>query len=256
MKQPENNSKTAAFLTHELRSPLTSILCSLQLMKEEAAQGNTQNQAMLLDAALRNAERLNLLIDDVMDDSKIQAGRMKMKATAIDPLEIVRETALSLQPWALRRKIGLTVKAGKQLPLVQTDAKRTLQALTNLISNALKFTPEGGNITISVDRGIRDQSGMVVFSVTDTGPGLSQDEVQSVFRYFVQGKKGEERNDGTGLGLPLARSFIEMLGGMMWAESTPGMGAAFRFTLPQAIGDAESPTPASSSVRANTTSRP
>ncbi len=246
------NAKTAAFLTHELRAPLTAILCALQIIKEEGSDGGNNG---LLDTALQNAERLNRLIDDVMDSSKIQAGRLKMKPLASNPMKIAQETAISLQPWAKRQKISLRVKAEKNLPNVLTDAKRTMQALTNLISNAIKFTPAGGDITVSVERGTRDLAGSVVFSVTDTGPGLSPEELKSVFRYFIQGKKGVEREDGTGLGLPLARSFIEMLGGMMWAESNPG-GATFKFTLPQVIGAEGNQAPASSSVPANTTSRP
>jgi signal transduction histidine kinase len=254
--------KTAAFLTHELRAPLTAILCALELMKEET-EASGEGKGPMLEAALRNARRLNALIDDVMDSSKIQAGRMRMKPRPCDPLEIVRETAVSMRPWAARQKISLIVNGDRDLPPVLTDCRRTVQAMTNLVSNALKFTPEGGSITIKIERGAREFAGSVLFSVTDTGPGLSPEEAKSVFRYFVQGEKGAEREDGTGLGLPLARSFVEMLGGMMWAESAPGRGATFRFTLPQALPDAKKATadaarrvPASSAVPANTTDRP
>ncbi|OIO06730.1 MAG: hypothetical protein AUJ52_11700 [Elusimicrobia bacterium CG1_02_63_36] len=252
----DNRSKTAAFLTHELRAPLTSILCALKLLQEQEGNAVESPSNHLLEVALRNAERLNLLIDDVMDSSKIQAGRMRMKPCASDPTRIACDTVLFLQPWAEHKRITLSVRASGNLPQVLTDSKRTVQALTNLISNALKFTPEGGAIVVSVERGTRDLAGSVVFSVSDTGPGLSPDEVKSVFRYFVQGKKGAQREDGTGLGLPLARSFVEILGGMMWAESTPGKGATFRFTLPQVIGDAGRPVPASCGAHANTKARP
>ncbi len=223
------DTKAAAYLTHELRAPLTAIRCSLELLRE--GDGGRQD-AEVLAIAMRNAERLAGLIDDILDTSRLQTGRVSLDVVPVDAGGAAREAVTSLLPWADRERVRVAVVREAVLPSVNADPKRLAQVLTNLLSNALKFTPAGGNVEVSVRRGRRDQAGSVVFCVRDTGPGIAAAERERLFRYFVQGEAGKASGRGTGLGLALARAMVELMGGAMWLESEPGQGAAFFFTLP------------------------
>ncbi len=223
------DAKTAAYLTHELRAPLTAIRCSLELLRD--GDGGRQD-AEVLDIAMRNAERLAGLIDDILDTSRLQTGRVALAIAAVDAGGAAREAVTALLPWADRERVRVAVVREAVLPSVDADPKRVAQVLTNLLSNALKFTPAGGHVEVSVRRGRREQAGSVVFCVRDSGPGIAAAERERLFRYFVQGEAGKAAGRGTGLGLALARAMVELMGGAMWLESEPGQGAAFFFTLP------------------------
>jgi len=227
-------SKTAAYLTHELRAPLTAIRCALELLGDEAgalSQGTRDNLAI----AVRNADRLRLLIDDILDLSKIQAGRMHALLMPCDAAELAREAADGLRPWAQKKGLSLAVECEEGCPVVSADRRRTVQVLMNLISNAIKFTPAGGSIAVRVETGRRDDAGYVAFSVTDTGPGIAPEDQGRIFRYFAQVGEGHKKGEGTGLGLALARSLVELQGGTLGVDSEPGKGSMFRFTLPMHI---------------------
>lgn len=236
--KPDLEAKTAAYLTHELRAPLTSIRCALGLISDEAGafpEGMRKN----LDIAIRNAERLGVLIDDILDMSKIQAGRMHVLQMPCDPAALAREAADGLQPWAQKKGLRLTVECEGGLSQISADARRTVQVLMNLISNSIKFTPEGGSIAVRVEAGRRDDAGFAVFSVTDTGRGIAPQDLGKIFRYFTQAGENLKRNEGTGLGLALSRAMVELQGGTMDVVSEPGKGSTFRFTLPVHIEAAE-----------------
>ncbi|MEE8424578.1 MAG: ATP-binding protein [Elusimicrobiota bacterium] len=134
-----------------------------------------------------------------------------------------------------RKSVRLSLRVKRGCPRITGDPKRIIQVLTNLLSNALKFTPAGGEIEVGAAPGERDDAGCVVFSVRDTGCGISPEDLRRVFRYFVQVGSPEQKAEGTGLGLPLARSLVEIQGGRMWAESEPGKGSMFYFTIPAAL---------------------
>ena len=236
--------KKAAYLTHELRAPLTSIICALEVMKERAEaavkeQSNEEDKAML-SVALRNAERLNRLIDDILDLCKIQNGIMKLVAVPCDCVAVAMETVEDMMPWAKHKGLKLTLKAEEACPAVFIDPRRTGQILTNLISNAIKFTPSGGSIEVAIEAGRREHAGFVIVSVRDTGIGISPQDKAQIFRYFVQAGPPESRKDGSGLGLALARSMTQIQGGEMWAESRLGAGSTFFFTLPIQINASDS----------------
>lgn len=224
---------TAVYLTHELRAPLTAIIAALHLLNDGETKGQDRALASL---ALANAQRLNRLIDDIMHSMTIHAGRMTMNLERCDPAVLAREATLALKPWADRDGIRLELRVEAHCPDVLADADRVKQALTNLISNALKFTPKGGLVEVVVEPGRRLCSDAVVVSVRDTGQGIPEDEQERIFDYFVQGRSGAVRAVGTGLGLPLARSMIGLMGGTMWVDSLPGRGATFKFTLPYSQG--------------------
>ncbi|MCX5789067.1 MAG: HAMP domain-containing sensor histidine kinase [Elusimicrobia bacterium] len=229
--------KTAAYLTHELRSPLTSIICALELMR---GSGITPDEsAKLLDLALRNAESLRSLINDILDLSKLQNGQMELSKAPADPLAVAREAVESLLPWAQRRGVALVLKGSLSCPKTLIDARRTCQILVNLLSNAIKFTPTGGSVEVAVETGRRERAGTVVVCVKDSGPGIAPEDQSRIFRYFVQAGPENQRAEGSGLGLPLARAMAELQGGEMWVESAPGRGASFYFTLPVCVGTQE-----------------
>lgn len=222
-------NKTAAYLTHELRAPLTAIRCALELLREG---GDPGTDAEVLTIALRNAERLGSLIDDILETSALQTGRLPLMARPLDAGEAARDAVTALLPWADRRGVQLAVAREADLRAAAADPKRLTQVLTNLISNALKFTPAGGRVEVSVRRGRRERAGCLVLCVRDTGPGIALEEQALLFRYFTQGAAGKAAGSGTGLGLAISRAMVELMGGTLWLESEPGKGAAFYFTLP------------------------
>lgn len=228
-----NNDKlTSGYLTHELRAPLTAIRCSLELLLDGGAGSLKSQDRDLLEIALKNTKRLNLLIDDIMQLSKIQTGRMSLSPVPEDPVELVRETVGDLAPWVRRKSLTLSVNAPIKCPRIFVDKRRTVQSLTNLISNAIKFTPAGGSIEVSLEEGKDKNAGFVVISVRDTGCGIAPDDIRKVFGYFVQVGSQESRSEGSGLGLSLARAMVEIQGGSMWVTSRLGEGAVFHFTVP------------------------
>ncbi|MDE2291426.1 MAG: HAMP domain-containing histidine kinase [Elusimicrobia bacterium] len=226
------DDKTAAYLTHELRAPLTSIRCALEYLRGEVKDPRSLEAA---EIALRNAERLAGLIDDILETSRVQSGRLALSARPVDAGEAAREAVTALLPWADRKGVRLSVLRELALPAASADPKRLHQALTNLLSNALKFTPAGGRVTVEVRRGRRERAGRVVFCVRDTGPGIAPEDGERLFRYFAQGAAGKASGAGTGLGLALARAMAELMGGSLWFESEPGRGAAFFLALPAHI---------------------
>ncbi|OGS12133.1 MAG: hypothetical protein A2234_07520 [Elusimicrobia bacterium RIFOXYA2_FULL_58_8] len=223
---------TSGYLTHELRAPLTAIRCALEVFLNKNQEELQEEDRKILEIALRNTSKLNLLINDIMELSKIQTGRMQMFPVPTDPVQLARETAEEMYSWVQRAKLTLTVDAPEKCARVLADRRRTAQSLTNLISNALKFTPPGGSINVTVEEGKLKHSGFVIISVKDTGCGIAPEDILKVFGYFVQAGPSDKRTEGSGLGLSLARSMIELQGGTMWAASRPGEGSTFSFTLP------------------------
>ena len=226
--------KTAAYLTHELRSPLTSIICALEMMR--SGSGSPTESATLLDLALRNAERLRGLINDILDLSKLQNGQLQISPVPADAVAVAHDAVESMLPWAKRREVALTLKASIGCSRVLIDPRRTAQVIINLLSNAIKFTPAGGSVEVSLEPGKRERAGTVVVCVRDTGPGIAPEDMERIFRYFVQAGPEDKRAEGSGLGLPLARAMVELQGGEMWATSELGRGASFYFTLPVCVG--------------------
>lgn len=225
-------AKTAAYLTHELRAPLTAVRCVLELLAAKYDGRLDEEDRGILGIALRNSGRLNLLIDDILDLAKVQSGRMRVVPVSCDPAALAREAVEDMSPWARKKGVELKLRLPEACPPVLAEARRALQTLINLLSNAIKFTPAGGEVELSLEPGRRDQAGYGVFSVRDTGCGIAPEDLGKVFRYFVQAGPPERRGEGTGLGLPLARAMVELQGGTMWVESELGKGTAFYFTLP------------------------
>jgi len=215
-------------MTHELRSPLTSIKMALDLLsREKLAPG----VSAMLNTAIRNSERLNSIISDILDFSKLQSGKMIFKLTENDPREIAKNALDSMKAWGASKNITLSLINEGNLPPVHADSRRSEQVLINLLSNALKFTPAGGRIQISVDRGKNSLSNFVFFSVRDTGCGIKKEDQSRIFEKFVQAASGE-KTGGTGLGLAITKAMTVMQGGTITLESEEGKGSTFRISLP------------------------
>jgi signal transduction histidine kinase len=176
----------------------------------------------------RAASQMTRLIEDLLDAARIRTGQLGVTPGALDPAELVREAATFHAPLADEKALTLVVDELPPLPTVRADRQRVLQVFSNLLGNAISFTPEGGRITLSASSATEG----VVFTVQDTGPGIDGDKLGSVFeRYWRAHPDGRK---GAGLGLAIAKGIVEAHGGSIHVESAPGDGARFRFSLPVA----------------------
>ena len=226
-----------ASMTHELRSPLTSIKAALEMLSRDV--GETGGKG-ILNTAIRNTERLNSIITDILDFSKLQSGKMVFHPENSPAAEIAREAAEAMKAWSSSKGVNLSVACEPSLPGVYADRRRTVQVLINLISNAIKFTPSGGSIEVAADAGREALSNYVFFSVKDTGCGIKKEDQDKIFEKFVQAASGEKVG-GTGLGLAITKSMVILQGGRLTLESEPGRGSTFRVGMPVYRGQADQP---------------
>ncbi|MBI4349572.1 MAG: PAS domain S-box protein [Elusimicrobia bacterium] len=221
-----------AHVTHELRAPLSAIRAALEILQGQFEGKLGGDDERMLGTALRNADRLNDLIRDILDFGKIESGQMTVHPEPTDPQAIAAEAVDSLKPWAQRKSINLSLDTGTALPQVNADAKRVVQIIINLLSNAIKFTPKNGGVTVSLSRTIEDGVKYVRYAVKDSGPGIAKADQEKIFQKFVQIAAGEKHVGGTGLGLAIAKALVGLHKGKMWVESDEGQGATFLFTIP------------------------
>jgi PAS domain S-box-containing protein len=225
-------------MTHELRSPLTSIKAALEMMGRDAQKDATSKS--MLNTAIRNTERLNSIITDILDFSKLQSGKLVLRPENESAEEIAREAVDAMRAWSTSKGIDMQVRLEPELPHVYADRRRTVQILINLVSNAIKFTPQGGSIEVSVDAGKEALAGSVFFSVKDNGCGIKKEDQGKIFEKFVQAVSGEKVG-GTGLGLAITKAMIMMQGGKLSLDSEPGRGSIFRVAMPVYKGQGEQP---------------
>ena len=221
-----------AHVTHELRAPLSSIRAALEIIQGEFGAKMEEEETRMLGTALKNSDRLADMINSILDFSKIESGQMTVYPKPCPPGSVAKEAVDSLQPWAQKKRITLTLEAPGGLPIVEADSPRTVQVLVNLLSNSIKFTPAGGTITVKLARRMEGNVPFVEFAVIDTGPGIPKAEQARVFEKFAQIAAGETHIGGTGLGLSIAKALVHLQKGKMWLESEAGQGATFLFTLP------------------------
>ncbi|OIO03910.1 MAG: hypothetical protein AUJ51_02915 [Elusimicrobia bacterium CG1_02_56_21] len=226
-----------ATMTHELRSPLTSIKAALEIMSRDSAKENGPGHGVL-NTAIRNTERLNSIITDILDFSKLQSGKLIFHPENTSAEDTAKEAAESMRAWTTSKGINLSVRCEPGVPFVYADRRRTVQVLINLISNAIKFTPQGGSIEVSADAGKDTLDGFVFFSVKDNGCGIKKEDQGKIFEKFVQVASGEKVG-GTGLGLSITKAMVVMQGGRLTLESEPGRGTTFRVGMPVYRGQAE-----------------
>src|SRR5499433_4055091 len=220
-------SEFVSMVSHELRTPLTSIQGYAELMLED--EQITEEQRESLTLVKKNADRLLGLINDLLDLSRIEAGRVDLHRTSLDLACLIPEVARSLRPLIEAKRQQLKLDLGDALPAVWADANRVTQILTNLISNAHKYTLVDGSITVAA----RPDDGFVRVDVSDTGIGLSpEDQAQLFTKYFRAHDRLSQATSGTGLGLVITRLLVELHGGRITVSSAPGQGSTFSFSLP------------------------
>ena len=213
-------------VSHDLRNPLNTILMATVLLSDLANERRS-GTVQWLDVIRRAAEQMSRMIGDLLDVSSIEAGRFSIDPAAHPAAALMEEARTMLQPLAAAEKIALECSAADGTPPVWVDSDQVLRVLSNLVGNAIKFTPAGGSITVRAEP-LDDE---VCFSVTDTGPGIPAEHVGHVFDRYWQARRGDRR--GAGLGLAIAQGIVTAHGGRIWVESPPGSGATFRFTVPR-----------------------
>jgi signal transduction histidine kinase len=212
-------------VAHDLRNPLSVIASGSGLLLDVDDLPAAQRRKML-EIMRRSVRQMNRLIADLLDATRLQAGRLTLDLSDIDARAIVREAEETLRPTAAERRIELQCQPPENECFVRVDEGRLLQVLGNLIGNALKFTPAGGHVTLSA----RPTGVEVVFSVADDGPGIPPEHQTRLFDGFWQARDGDRR--GVGLGLTITKGIIDAHGGRIWVESAVGVGSTFSFALP------------------------
>ena len=225
-----HKSEFLANMSHELRTPLTAIIGFSEVLTERMFGELNDKQAEYLQDISSSGQHLLSLINDVLDLSKIEAGRMELELADFDLPSAIENALILLRERASRRRITLEPSIDERVGSIRGDERKVKQVLLNLLSNALKFTPEGGRIDVSA----RLQDGAAEVAVTDTGVGIAPEDREAVFEEFRQVGTADKKAEGTGLGLALSRKFIELHGGRIWVESEVGKGSTFGFTLPSA----------------------
>jgi signal transduction histidine kinase len=212
-----------AIVSHDLRNPLSSIVTSVDVLQAERPELVRQN----VEIISRAARRMGRLIDDLLDVAQFQSGMLRVEREPCDSASLLRESLETLKPLADERNVHLDAQVSDDVQVL-CDRGRVLQILSNLIGNAVKFTSEGGSVTVTVSR----QDKKARFAIVDTGPGIPDDELSQIWEPFWQAKSGVRHS--VGLGLFIAKALVETQGGRIWVESMIGVGTAFCFTLPLA----------------------
>jgi len=223
-----HKSEFLANMSHELRTPLNAVLGFSDLLLQRIFGALNEKQEEYLRDIRESGAHLLSLINDILDLSKIEAGRMELELKDFDLPQAVSDAMILVRERAMRREVALDVAIDAGVATVRADERKIKQVLLNLLSNAIKFTPEGGQITVHATQG----NGCVQVSVRDTGIGIAPEDQGVIFEEFRQVGSSAAKQEGTGLGLALCRKFIELHGGTIWVSSEVGKGSAFTFALP------------------------
>ena len=239
-------SEFVSLLSHELRTPLSIMREAVSLLKDEVLGKVGERQREFLAILSQEVERMISFVNELLDVSRLEAGRLPIEKYPVDVAQIIENNLKKIGPLLLDKKIDTEVAIVSQLPQVVADGLRVDQVLTNLIDNAIKFTPRGGKITIAAElsdrrggdgvkhaRGAKGNETFVRVMVSDTGEGIGEEEKRYVFDKFFQAKTDQRKSaKGTGLGLSISKGIVEAHGGSIWFTSTRGKGTSFYFTLP------------------------
>jgi len=235
-KQKELDALKTKFIssvTHELRSPIVAIRNSLSLLKTGALGQFTNDQEKFIEIADRNLERLSSLIDEILDFSKFEAKKVELHSKLSSAEKVITDACDTFNAWAKAKDITIVKNIQKDMPLVNFDPDKITQVIANLFSNSIKFTPKGGTIKIdALLRRAENDSEELVISLSDTGIGLTEQDIPKLFNKFQQvGEKSADAG-GTGLGLYISKEIVELHRGKIWAESELNKGSKFTFTIP------------------------
>ncbi len=214
-------------VSHDLRNLLGGMVGFATLIARGISRDRYEEQVVAYAERIqRTGARMNRLVGDLVDVASIEAGVLAVSREILDPGLVVTEAVDNFHAQASSKGISLTAEIAPALPVVSFDPARVLQVLVNLLSNAIKFTPPNGTVVVRVDR-IGDE---LRFAVTDTGQGIPRDKLEAIFERFLQVTENDRR--GVGLGLYISKCIVQGHGGRIWAESAPGAGSTFCFTLP------------------------
>jgi signal transduction histidine kinase len=219
-----------ATIAHDLRSPLSALLLANELLLRTLPENFefTEKRRRLLERSRAAGERMRRMVADLLDTTKLEAGTLRVEPRPCGLDQLLESVLQDIEPLVKERKLEFKLEQAEGLPELQADPDRVYQILSNLLGNAVKFTPSGGSVTLVIQRAMAG----VQFSVRDTGPGISKEEIPYLFQRFWQNRKTE--HFGTGLGLAITQELVRKHSGQIWVESEPGRGSTFSFTLPAA----------------------
>jgi signal transduction histidine kinase len=224
----QHKSEFLANMSHELRTPLNAIIGFSEVLTDRMFGELNEKQEEYLKDIYASGTHLLSLINDILDLSKIEAGRMELELTDFDLPTALDNALMLIGERAQRRSLTLHTDVDAGVGQIQGDERKIRQVVLNLLSNAIKFTPEGGRIEVAA----MPKDGLVEVSVSDTGVGIAAEDQEAVFEEFRQVGAADKKAEGTGLGLSLCRKFIELHGGKIWVKSQIGVGSTFTFTIP------------------------
>jgi signal transduction histidine kinase len=224
----ELKSQFILTVSHELRTPLTCIKEAVEVVLEGAAGQINDRQRHFLDIVKRNIERLAMLINDVLDFQRLESGRSKIDISENDIREVVKSVDETMAPAARQKGLNFAVELDGKLPKTWFDSGKIIQVLTNLISNSIKFTPQGGSVTVSILR----QGDELLMRVRDTGLGIPKEDLPKIFERFYRVPRPGKEIKGTGLGLSIVRKIVDLHHGRIEVESEVDKGTTFTIYLP------------------------
>jgi signal transduction histidine kinase len=230
----QHKSEFLANMSHELRTPLNAIIGFSEVLHERMFGELNEKQAEYIQDILTSGRHLLSLINDILDLSKVEAGRMELELSRFDLSAALNNAVTLIRERASRHEIRLDLLVDPAVGVVVADERKVKQILLNLLSNAVKFTPAGGHVGVTAGptQAAAEPPGTVEIAVSDTGIGIAAEDLTAVFQEFRQVGSAVERAEGTGLGLTLTKKFVELHGGRIWVASEVGKGSTFTFTLP------------------------
>jgi signal transduction histidine kinase/DNA-binding response OmpR family regulator len=223
-----HKSEFLASMSHELRTPLNAVIGFSEVLLERMFGGLNDRQEEYLRDIRDSGRHLLELLNDILDLSKVEAGRMHLERSTFSVADVLESCLAQIRARAVQKGVGLRHDVAADVGVLESDELRFKQVVLNLLSNAVKFTGAGGTVTAQVTR---DGSALTV-AVTDTGIGIAPEDRDRIFESFQQGGRGPAQQEGTGLGLTLSKRIVELFGGQMWLDSEVGAGSTFGFTVP------------------------
>ena len=222
-----HKSEFLASMSHELRTPLNAVIGFSEVLLDQMFGELNERQLEYLRDIWSSGKHLLHLLSDILDLSKVEAGKMDLESVSFSVREALEYGISMMRERATRHGLSLSLDVGPGVALVEADELRFKQVVINLLSNAVKFTPDGGSITVEA----RVDGPDVAISVTDTGVGIAPADRERIFESFQQGRSSAT-HEGTGLGLTLCRRIVGLMGGRMWLATEVGVGSTFAFTVP------------------------
>jgi len=224
----QHKSDFLASMSHELRTPLNAVIGFSEVLLERLFGELNDKQDEYLRDILSSGKHLLALLNEILDLSKVEAGRMELEISTVSVPAAIEYAISMVRERAARHRITINSSVEEAIDQIESDELRLRQVLVNLLSNAVKFTPDGGRVDVTAEP-VGDE---LVITVRDNGPGIAREDWEPIFESFQQGRRGAPSEEGTGLGLTLCRKIMTLLGGRIWLESEVGVGSAFHVAMP------------------------